>query len=323
MKSTIPGPQSGDLCLLFHHLPYEYDEQLPIQLTQSVCLDETPFTFLENTKQGVADFLIPGYSLNIGVNHCCLRTYVDGSNRNLKKDNASFFLGLQALRLFRPLHIECAGCFEFGYENDKDTELARYCLVTPWHPRSSSGFSGKDVYKASQISDRIIEVQTIGLQRLTTALVLFGQVTIGMTKSYQLGTLGLFASLEALFHPKKNKADALSSRVAKFLTSFDFGRPIDRWLKDHYIRVRSNISHGIDDVAPNSKLKPEKYNAFSCLHEICRLSLLGFMSLEDNYLSKLYSESGPKLQRELDNLPVSEGKLISKQQCYATINNQE
>jgi len=130
--------------------------------------------------------------------------------------------------------------------------------------------------------------------------------------------MSLFASLEALFVPKGNKAKTLARRVPSILSNVQFSFPVADWLEKEYKSHRGNLAHGIQDVMPWSKLSPEKSEALGRLHELTRLSILGFMSLDNDVLEKLSIKNGSSLQNELDNLPAGGGAFLQDQKPYCT-----
>jgi hypothetical protein len=138
--------------------------------------------------------------------------------------------------------------------------------------------------------------------------------------------LALFASLEALFVPEgNNKAATLARRASDFLSTFEGHRPMDflgsegihRWLKKEYRDGRSNLVHGVQDVTPWTKnIGDEKEKAFGRLHEVVRLCILGFMSLDDEKLAFLSNSSGTRLQKELNNLGPAPGEFLEGQRMW-------
>ena len=126
--------------------------------------------------------------------------------------------------------------------------------------------------------------------------------------------LGLFRALEALFVPTgQRKHKTLACRVALFLDLSDRQR---QWLQEEYALGRSTLAHGVDDAMPWSELPPEKWQALGCLHEMTRLCVLGFMSLDDEVLRSLSDKSGKKLETLLNDLPPATGKLVQGQTMW-------
>jgi hypothetical protein len=76
----------GSTYLLFHQLPYSYDEELPLPLSNGVMLDITPSHLFKGGHKYYNDrefrvlvnFVLPGYGLpGIKINHCCLKNCAD------------------------------------------------------------------------------------------------------------------------------------------------------------------------------------------------------------------------------------------------------
>ena len=319
MKSNLPIPKSGDLYLLFHHLPYDFDEDLPLHLGPGICLDKTPQEWLDSAEKGLADFLLPGYSLpGMGLNNCCLRCYSSPiPDQKLMPENL-LFLSLLCLRLHMPLEIRIGGQFRLGDDEDRILEPTLYELTTPWGIEGFMRYTSSEIAKSSEILERIIELDRLDLSRLTSGLIYFSHVTLGESKSFQLSHLGLFAVLEALFVPSQNKANSLSKRISHFLTNYEFPESIDKWIKNEYINGRHKLAHGIHDSTFGEKLRPKRYQAFSRLHEITRLSLLGFLSMDTNLLKEINISSGKNLQRVLDTLAPASGNFLKDQKCWAS-----
>jgi hypothetical protein len=90
------------------------------------------------------------------------------------------------------------------------------------------------------------------------------------------------------------------------------------WIKDEYINGRHKIVHGIHDATFGVELRPMKYGAFGRLHEITRVSLLAFLSLDDKKLDELSKSTGKCLQNKLENLGSASGAFIINQRIWAS-----
>jgi len=122
---TIRAPKPGDLYLLFHELPFDFDEDLPLNLGRGVCLDSTPQCLLDRAEPALADYLVPGYHLpGMGLNNCCVRCYAKKAP-NLNPSDL-FFVSLSALRLRAPIRIRIAGQFKLGPKHDPVSEPTLY-----------------------------------------------------------------------------------------------------------------------------------------------------------------------------------------------------
>ncbi|MBW2099041.1 MAG: hypothetical protein JRG77_09685 [Deltaproteobacteria bacterium] len=314
---NLPNPKQGDLYLLFHHLPYDFSAELPLAIGLGVCLDNTPQEWLDSSDQGLADYLLPGYSLSgMGLNNCCLRCFYQSSpDEELSKRDLLFFSVL-ALRLQSPIGISIGGEFRVGDKNDYILAPTLYEISSSWNGENCRHYTPETITAAGSIADRLVKVKQLGLERLQTSLIFFSHVTIGFSKSFQLSYLGLFASLEALFVPSGNKAATLSRRVSNFLSNFQFPEPMEKWIKDEYINGRHKLAHGIHDAAFGATLSSSRREAFGRLHEITRLSLLGFLSLDDKKLNELSKDSGNSLQKVLDNLGGVSGPFLRNQEIW-------
>ena len=187
--------------------------------------------------------------------------------------------------------------------------------MSPWQPHRDRFYTPADISAAADIASRLIELDRLVYKRITTALVYFSQVTVGLSQSFQLSYLGLFAALEALFVPTgKNKDATLGARVSTFLAKFDFPENLRQWLSKEYRYGRNNIAHGVHEVSFGTRLQDVRGKAFGRLHEIVRLCILGFMALGDKQLRSLSIMTGGNLRKELDNLSPASGRFIEGQQ---------
>ncbi len=171
---------------------------------------------------------------------------------------------------------------------------------------------------AARITARTIEIGNP--VRLTSARVLFAQVTIGMTSSLQMATMGLFAALEALFVPQGNKAECLGSRVAHFLARMPFPFDVASWLKDEYIKRRHGLMHGVQNILAWgwTPIDEEKLQAFGRLHELVRLSVLGFLSLPGDLIRQHSNLTGTQLRHFFDDLPAAGGSFFEGQRPWSS-----
>jgi hypothetical protein len=308
MQVTISESKPGDIYLLFHNLPYDFSQDLPLSLGPGVCVDITPHNILYSAEKGLSDYVLPSFSLpGTGINNCCLRCYsIIKLTENLTTENL-LFLSLLSMRLHKPLNIRIGGQFQVGENDDPILEPKLYELSAPWSTGGS--YNPSDFVAVEKIVQRLIEAEKLELNRLITALIFFSHVTLGQVASYQMATLGLFTSLEALFVPNRNKAQTMSRRISLFLKNFNFpnGR-LDEWIKSEYMNTRHKLAHGIHDATFGMKARSDKYTKFGLLHEICRLSLLGFLSLNDSTLEAMSKANGKELQRNIESMtPLTGG----------------
>lgn len=313
---TIRIPKAGDLYLLFHDLPFNFDEDLPLKLGPGVCLDSTPQCLLDKADPALADYLLPGYHLpGMGLNNCCLRCYA----KRVPNLNSSdlFFVSLSALRLRAPIGIRIGGQFKLGPKHDPVSEPTLYEICSSWQPDQGKRFSSSDIIASAAIARRLIQISKLGYKRMVTAIVFFSQVTLGFSRSFQLSYLGLFAALEALFVPEgRGKANILGRRVSRFLKKFPFPENLEDWIKKEYSLGRNKLAHGIHDASLETKMRGSRSLAFGRLHEITRLCILGFISMKGGELFSLSSMTGKGLQPKLDILSPASGRFIRKQQMW-------
>ena len=224
--------RSGDVFLLFHHLPFDFDEDLPLALGPNAYLAETPQDLLDTAEPVLTDFVLPGYHLpGIGLTNCCLH-YPAGSNVLSGLEAKDFFFNaIAAMRLQAPIGIEIAGQFVFKPRPEgeivENPEL--FQLVSSWQPTGNVRYSAENIRLASEIATYVIQLERSGNKRLMSATVLFSQVTYGLSGSFQLAYLGLFSALESLFVPKGKKGTTLARRIANFLNRFDADSALEKW----------------------------------------------------------------------------------------------
>jgi hypothetical protein len=324
---SIPPITSGDIFLLFYTFPFDFEAELPIGIGPAVLLDSTPQQILDEADPAaLADFVLPGYNLpGIGLVQCCLRKPVSITPPEGITALNAIFWSVAGLRLVAPLGIEIAGKFEVS-NNQGISSPNLYNLRSAWQPLSGKFYSGPLVDTASRIAYRIIGIRNE--KRLFTAFNLFTQVTIGMVSSLQMAIMGLFAALECLFVPKGNHARTLATRVAGFLSGFEFPAEMSEWLEHEYIHGRSKLVHGVPDIHP-SGTQPTQVGqknggrsdttrtvAFGRLHELTRLSILGFLSLPDQTIKDHSGKSGTHLQDLIENLSPPEGQFVAGQTAW-------
>ena len=201
----------GDMYLLFHRLRYDFSEELPLQLGSCVCLDKTPQAWLESSDHGLADYLLPGYSLpGTDLNNSCLRCFMVPHQGQILSQEDYLFLSLLALRMYIPIEIDIGGQFRLGDEGDRILEPTLYEIRSSWNIDKSDYLTPTDLFKASALVERLCAVNRLDLKNLQSGLVFFSHATLGFSKSLQLSYLALFAALEALFVPSNKKAITLS-----------------------------------------------------------------------------------------------------------------
>ena len=221
-----------------------------------------------------------------------------------------------ALRLRAPLPIDVTGQFKLGSNDDLIQEPTLYQVVTPWQPDASARYTSEDIGKANDIVIRLRQVSDSDYRKLKSAIVLFAQVTCGHSKSLQMTYLALFVTLEALFRPRGNYASTLACRISSFLQPFAFPGCLRDWLEEEYRTVRNNLAHGVQNMVPRMMAQGNRTDAFGKLHEITRLSILGFLSLDDPKLAVHSTATGTELQHMLDSLGQSGGQFVDGQRYW-------
>jgi hypothetical protein len=320
----IPPIASGDIFLLFYAFPFDFEADLPIGIGPAVLLDSTPQEILDEADPSpLADFVLHGYNLpGTGLIQCCLRKPVSvRPPEGITASNAIFW-SVAALRLVAPLGIEIAGQFEVS-NNQGISSPSLYNLRSAWQPLLGKFYSGPLVDTASRVAYRVVEIRD--QKRLLTAFTFFTQVTIGMVSSLQMAVMGLFAALEYLFVPKGNHARTLAARVAGFLSGFEFPVEVSEWLEHEYIHGRSKLIHGVPDLHPSGTQVGQQSEgrtdtirtvAFGRLHELVRLSILGFLSLPDQTIKDHSATNGTRLQGLIENLGRANGEFITQQAIW-------
>jgi len=313
------GLKARDRYLLFHSFPYNFQVDLPVNLTSKVTLENTPQEFLEQVEPALADFVLPGYHLpGTGLVHCCLK-YSDRDNNSEDESSFLFFTTLTALRLQSPCRLSVAGQFKVSDKGDDMDDIELFEMDSPWSSSISSHYSIEDIKSASTLLGIITQEPVLGYKRLTTACIYFAQVTCGFSKSYQLSYLGLFACLESLFVPDgPNKGTTLGRRVSSFLKKLPFSFNLQSWIKEEYRTYRNKYAHGVLDISPKTKSRKPREEAFGRLHEIVRLCLLGFLSFDAITLNDIDKCGKRSLQKKLDALPEATGKFLAGQSPYCS-----
>jgi len=321
----IPPRNSGDVFLLFRQLPYDFGKDLPLCAGPDVYLDRTPRDVLDHRYEDkdmdkehrlLVSYVLPGYDLpGMGLVNCCLRC--PGNLTAGLGTHERFFLSIGALRLRKPVGIKVAGVFKLGQGDYLIEDPGLFHLTSSWQPNATARYSAEDIESGAKIAERELHLWNLKCKRLTSAIVFFSQATYGLIKSFPMAYLALFCALEALFVPDSNKAKTLANRASKFLDGFKFPEPLRDWLEKEYTR-RSNLAHGVQDFIPLEKapLSEKKKLALGRLHEITRLSILGFMSLTDNQLESLSKRSGQELQKELDSIVPPSGRFLEGQEMW-------
>jgi hypothetical protein len=329
-----PLYKQNDVFLLFKELPYDFSSgNLPIKILENLYFCNTPSKLLEPRYfhspddidgllkyVSLVNMILPGHTFpGMGIVHCCLRYNSNAVNQYPDfKPSALFSNFIISLRLQKPCPIIIGGQFEVGPPSKpiKNPTLCRL-LTSPHNPKPKLQYSEKDIQASSEISKKLLRISELKNESgIKSALIYFGQVSLGLSNSLQLCYLGLWAALEAIFKPTGNKAETIARRIKTYLSVFDLPEDIEEWLKVEYIHRRSKFIHGSHIAPPLLQGIRSGSKAFPMLHETTRLCLLGFLFLEESEQEQLSRCKGKKLQQKLDDLGQAKGKYLNQQKMY-------
>jgi len=317
---TIPERKPGDTFLLFGEFAYDFDTDLPISVGPGIYLDTTPHDILRDAQpRALADYVLPGYNLNAGSPNSCLRHSSCVVSPSNIQPPSLLFNSVVALRLLAPRAIRVAGRFTVGKNGRSIDDPSLYHLTSPWQPDPAGYYSARDVPFAAGVAGRLLHLLDRDYGRISSSLVLFSQVTTGQVRSFQMAYLGLFAALEALFAPKRNKAETLGERIGNFLANIGppRGWSVKDWLADEYQEGRGRLAHGVQEVDPwGGTIRSSTLETFARLHEITRLCILGFISLPNAQLQSIGHASGTPLQNHLKSLAPARGRFLKDQRMW-------
>jgi hypothetical protein len=311
-------PRTGDEFQLFMQLPFDFcSGSLPIELLPNVFFDDTPQDVLLSAPRELVSFILPTYGLpGAGIVNGCL--HYTGRGTNQLPARSLFSMSIIALRLRKPLPIIRAGQFTFGKGDDPIQDPRLLHLTSAWQPKQAA-YEAKDVLAASAIAGRLMEIlaQTnVHRPNLAGAVTYFSQVTTGLVQSLQLASLGLWASLEALFLPHNDGETTLARRVSTYLSGFDFSVDLEEWVKSEYRRRRNAYAHGLHVVQPWKPDTDPPPRAFGILHEIVRLCILGFLGMDKQVLLGLQNSRKADLKRCLDGLSPASCRFLDDQVAW-------
>lgn len=328
-----PLYRAGDVFLLFQKLPFDFHSgNLPIEILDNLYLDRTPIELLNSQRfhsraddldallehACLVNIVLPYYNLpDTGVNHCCLRYDILKTSQYHDLPARSLFAHfITALRLQKPCLIVGGGQFEVGSDDEPIKSPAPWNRTTVHNPRDAGRYSKDDIEVSSNITQDLLEIrQANNESHIESALIYFSQVTRGWSISLQLSYLGLWAALEALFRPNGNKAKTIAKRITAYLSGFfENDENMEQWLITEYIKRRSEFIHGSHIAPPDLQNVRKGKDAFPKLHEVTRLCLLGFLSMEKSERRQVFQKKG--MQKRLDSLACAEGKYLNKQRMY-------
>jgi len=324
----------GYVFLLFQELPYDFHSgELPIEILENLYFDNTPSELLDPQRfydssdvnglleyAGLVNMILPGHTLpGMKIVHCCLK--YDSTKHNQYTDckhPVLFSTFITSLRLQKPCPIRVGGQFEVGSIDEPIKKFSYPSLFTsPHNPKPSLCYSKKDIQLSSEILIELLKIRKLNNKnRIKSAIIYFSQITQGFSISLQLCYLGLWAALEAIFCPTGNKAKTIAKRITDYLSAFDLPEDMGNWLEIEYIHRRSKFTHGSHVAPPPLQNIRRGKDAFSKLHEITRLCLLSFISLDQSEQIEISTQTGQKLQQQLDRLGQAKGKYLRDQQMY-------
>ena len=209
-------------------------------------------------------------------------------------ENNDFWLLMLAFRLFKPCHIFVSGMFRGTLERPLKV-FNLYWTSTGINSKEAWEFSLKDLETVYMLFSKLKKGQSCDdHHRLSVAISIFSAVTLGHSHNYSMLYKALFSALESLLgSPGEGKI--ISQRLGSVFEGTQYLKQDDfDWIKDEYDRRRNMVSHGNpifwrDDIGKlDFNVGEEKNNTILRLHEITRLTLLGFFGLD----SKLLSEYG-------------------------------
>ena len=323
--------KAGDVFLLFQALPYGFTTgKLPIKILENLYLDNTPDELLDSKRfysEGdevdrlleharLVSFVLPGYELQ-QMTLCCLRYRYLTTSQYPKVEARSLFAHfITALRLQKPCHIVGGGQFEVGSDDEPIKNPGSWNRTTVHNPRDAGRYSKDDIEVSSNITQDLLEIrQANNESHIESAFIYFSQVTQGFSISLQLSYLGLWAALEALFRPNGNKAKTIAKRITAYLSGFfENDGNMEQWLITEYRKRRSEFIHGSHIAPPDLQNVTKGKDAFPKLHEVTRLCLLGFLSMEKSERRQVFQKNG--MQKRLDRLACAEGKYLNRQRMY-------
>ena len=325
--------RKGDVFLFFQQLPYDYHSgNLPIKILENLYFDETPSELLNQEcscyqgdnldylleRVSLVNMVLPCYNLpGTGITHCCLRYSTLKNNQYPNIAASTFFANfITALRLQKPCPIVAGGQFEFGSDDEPINNPRSWNRTSIHNPKDAECYSKNDIKVSSNITQDLLEIRQASNERyIESALIYFSKVTQGFSISLQLSYLGLWAALEALFKPNGNKAKTIAKRITTYLSGIlDNCEDMEQWLITEYIKRRSEFIHGSHIAPPSLQNIRIGKEAFQKLHEVTRLCLLGFLSLEKCERRQIFQKKG--MQKRLDSLACAQGKYLNKQRMY-------
>lgn len=305
----------GTYYLLFSRLPFDFDNELPIDIGGgvSLCRPDPLYELIVDDLQLQA-ILVPHELARRGQCHVALCRELNRST-NEQRARQDIYLAWYAMRLASPVPAATSGCAVLvgGHVEDPRTDSRNAVLSKqPVPPQYDAEVLGK----ARRINLRVRQLSDRRLQRARSALVLFSHVDIGRLESWQLTCIALFSVLECVFPQprpglrpavgKETYGERLGRRVQAFLEGMPEGRNVGRWIARNYDQYRNPLAHGFHPVGMRSRMPSRRVNIVQRLHSVCRTVLLGMIGLDNQTLADLLPvDAGTIVQQDwIDALPT-------------------
>jgi hypothetical protein len=321
-----------DEFLLFSDLPFDFEAGLPLDLACGVFIDSPrPAYNAVDADEDLAVLATPYRHVGMGEVHVCFRRR---HTRKIDSEKArdDLWLALLALRLVHPIHIRTTACFAVEDNRLVGHGLAESALETRINFSAAGPISEQIVAKVRKVNLRIRTLRGGGLERTRSALILFDHVTTGRAISWQLSVLGLFSCLECLFpqpDPKLTRRLAiagethgvrLARRVEAFLQPVRRPTRLRSWLSDAYKTTRNPLAHGFHEATFGGKRTTSviRIRLLQRLHEVARVTLLGFLGFTDIELRTLLPADAGQIatQNAIDRVGGAPREFLREQRLW-------
>jgi hypothetical protein len=316
-----------DEYLLFTDLPFNFEVDLPLDFGNGVFLvDPGPAYQVIDADDELAALATPERVARMGQVDACLRSAHGRGGSERAREN--LWLAVLALRLARPVHIGTSSSFgvEAGQWAGMGISLSK--METSVNPQAAASFDADVVRQARDINRRLQTMRKPALARFRSAMTMYSHVDLGRVASWQLSVLGLFACLDCLFPQpsprvanylvREKYGERLARRVAKFLSTIARPPRLQSWIATSYGRWRNPLAHGFHDVGLGSRGSASRSAMLLKLHEVTRLTLLGFMGLSnDDILGLLPAHADTvAVQNGLDAIGAAPASYLQDQQFW-------
>jgi len=289
--------------VLFAHLPFDFTLPLPVDLGNGVQVASSA-PVLEVLDEPLRILLQPELAAGLGQIHVCVRARITRGEANAYR---RLWRALSAVYLSSHLHWRATGVCTFDEMAHRvlDSSLVRAETV---RPSREAALSAAEWERIRAIHRRVCRVSERRLLRIRSALTLWGQVGCGLCTSWQLGMIGLIATMECCFPQPGNRnydnltyGSRLASRVRRFLGPYGFDQSHRRRLLRIYNTYRNAIAHGVHEPALHG-VSARRKGDFEFLLATSRLVLLGMLGFDNTVLANVLPERAGSnaAQRALD-----------------------